>query len=265
MRIRFLTLTGAAAASLALAFCAPASAALVTVSETYALSMPIPDDDSAGVSDTRTFSMAGATAISRVEVTLNIEGGYNGDYYAYLRSSNGGFAVLLNRVGVTAADPYGYADSGINVRLGDTALSGDIHLYQTSFDPLGGALTGLWQPDGRTADPDEVTETGPRPALLGSFTGVNPNAGWTLFVADMSSGMIGTLTGWSLSVTADITAVPEASTGLTGLFALAILWSVLQHHRAQGAMGCRFRNLSASSALPHGNRVFRANSARADH
>ena len=38
--------------------------------------------------------------ITKLTVSLNISGGYNGDLYAYLAGPNGGFAVHLNRAGI---------------------------------------------------------------------------------------------------------------------------------------------------------------------
>jgi subtilisin-like proprotein convertase family protein len=232
MKTRFLALAGAA--GLLLTFCLPAPAALTTVSQSYSPSMPIPDYTPTGVGiwDSRTFSMPGATSISSLDVTLNIQGGYNGDYYAFLRCNNGGFCVLLNRVGVTDAsnpgDP-GYADSGLNVTFSDSASNGDIHLYQNVLNPGGSALTGTWQPDGRIDDPALVKASSQRPDMLSSFNGVNPNGLWTLFVIDNSPGFNGTLESWGLSVTANVVAVPELSTGFVGLLALAFtaLWPVL--------------------------------------
>jgi subtilisin-like proprotein convertase family protein len=212
-------------AMVALSFCVPATAALVTLSESYSVSQSIPDQDSRGVTDTRTFNLPGATAISDVQVMLDIAGGFNGDYYAFLRHGSTGFAVLLNRVGVTAANHFGYADSGMNVTLSSGAFNGDIHLYRTSVNPNGATLTGCWQPDGRNSDPNVTTDRSPRSTSLCSFTGMDPNGDWTLFVADDSQFGVGTLRSWGLSVTA-IVPVPELPTGLAGLLALGM--AVLQ-------------------------------------
>ena len=57
------------------------------------------------------------------------DGAFNGDYYAELVNGAGGFAVLLNRAGVSSANSFGYGDNGFNVTLNDTAAQ-DIHFCQ---------------------------------------------------------------------------------------------------------------------------------------
>jgi subtilisin-like proprotein convertase family protein len=226
------------AAALSLALPEPAWAAVVTQSETYLTSLWIPDNDSTGISDTRTLSMPGVAAISRVEVSLKISGGYNGDYYAYLRRGDTGFAVLLNRVGVTATTPDGYADPGLNVKLADSSLNPDIHSYQAVFNPDGAILTGIWQPDGRAADPSLVTEETARSATLSSFQDLDPNGTWTLFIADTSPLGIGKLESWSLAVEGALASVPEPSNALVGgLFAgsLLVCRRALRTRRPTGA------------------------------
>jgi subtilisin-like proprotein convertase family protein len=132
--------------------------------------------------------------IQSIEVSLDITGGFNGDLYAYLAYGNG-FAVLLNRVGRTGSDYFGYGDAGFSITLSDSATT-DIHLYGGNS---GSQLAGIWQPDGRDMDPQLVTDADLRAAMLGSFSGMNPNGTWTLFVADMASGYTSTLDNWSLT------------------------------------------------------------------
>ena len=75
---------------------------------------------------------------------LQLSGGYNGDLYANVQHGSG-MSVLLNRVGVTDGEPFGYDDSGMNVTFADSAAA-DIHYYQAAASPgiTGGAS---WQPD----------------------------------------------------------------------------------------------------------------------
>jgi subtilisin-like proprotein convertase family protein len=155
--------------------------------------------------------------ISSLTMSLNVSGGYNGDLYAYLAGPNGGFAVLLNRVGVSgSATMFGYSDAGLNVTFSDAAAN-DIHFYQNvgGYDITSG--TAAWQPDGRNLDPQSdpnLISSAPQTALLNSFAGQNPNGTWTLYLADVSSGGHSTLNSWGL----DITTVPEPSAlGLIGL------------------------------------------------
>ncbi len=81
---------------------------------------------------------------------------------------------------------------------------------------------GTWQPDGREVDPGLVVDTDPRSAFLSTFTGLNANGTWTLFLADLESGGTSALDSWGL----EITGVPEPQQyGLTiglGLIAFAI-------------------------------------------
>ena len=176
-------------------------------SQTYNVNTIIPDNNASGVAFAETFSAPGFTSISSITVSLDITGGLNGDYYAYLTHGSG-FAVLLNRVGADTGNPTGYADSGLNITLDDSAANGDVHNYQLTLNPHGAPLTGTWAPDGRTADPGSVTVGSPRTALLSSFDGLDPNGSYTLFIADMNPGGIGTLQNFELTVTG----VPEPTT-----------------------------------------------------
>jgi subtilisin-like proprotein convertase family protein len=176
----------------------------------------VPDADLNGLVLSTNLMMPGL--ISSVTVGLDISGGYNGDLYAYLVGPNGGFAVLLNRVGVSnAPSMYGYGDAGMNVTLSDSAPNGSIHFYQNVLNPGGGQLTGLWQPDGENIfplSPPATFLTAGQTAMLSSFDGTDPNGQWELFLADVSPGSQSTLVEWSL----DITTVPEPSIlALTGL------------------------------------------------
>lgn len=167
----------------------------------------IPDGNPTGLSSTIQVGGVG-NQLENISITLDISGGYNGDLYAYLSHGAGGPAILLNRVGKTGSNPFGYGDSGFSITLSDSA-SQDIHSYGGNG---GLALNGTWQPDGRNVDPQLVLDSSPRTALLGTFTGDDPNGSWVLFVADMAAGGgQPVLQDWSI----DITAVPEpGSAGL---------------------------------------------------
>jgi hypothetical protein len=150
--------------------------------------------------------VSGSTGlILDITVGLNISGGANGDLYAFLSHGTSGFAVLLNRVGKTAADPFGYDDAGFSILLNEYATL-DIHSYGGN----GGApITGIWQPDGRNVDPQLVLDTDARTATLSSFTNQVANGTWTLFVSDQTGGQQSTLQSWNLTIS---TGVPEAAT-----------------------------------------------------
>jgi subtilisin-like proprotein convertase family protein len=214
-------------AAAALAWCGNASAALFY--DYSGSSVAIPDNSGTGIGFG--FSLSDpAASITSVTVTLNISGGYNGDLYAYL-SHGSGFAVLLNRTGVGSSTPgsssAGYADTGFAITLGSSAAA-NVHFYQNNSPTynVNGQLTGTWRPDGRGIDP-ELTPSAfdaSGSADFSTFTGLNPNGNWTLFLADLSGGSISTLDDFSVSVTA----VPEPlNVGLAvfaGIFFLAQVW-----------------------------------------
>jgi len=136
---------------------------------------------------------------------LKLTGTWNGDLYCYLTHSSG-YTVLLNRVGRRSTSSLGYGDEGFNVTFDDASTNGDIHIYRRTLSTnesmsISGALTNVWAPDGRTANPATVLDTSSRTALLSSFNGLNPNGEWVLFVADMESGDIFTLDNWGLEIT----------------------------------------------------------------
>jgi subtilisin-like proprotein convertase family protein len=176
----------------------PAHAAVYTFNQT--VNAAIPDANPNGLSSTFTVSGVTDGLVSDVNVMLNVSGTWNGDLYAYLSHGTTGFAVLLNRVGRTSLNPFGSADTGVNIWLDDSA-STDVHLAGGT----GSLLTGTYQADGRSADPQFVTDASARDARLSSFENLNPNGTWTLFFADAAGQEQSTLEGWSLQ----LTVIPE--------------------------------------------------------
>ena len=195
---------------------APSAGAALLTYGSGPLNAGIPDANVNGYQHTLTVS--GQTdpdhVVSDVNVKLNFSGGYNGDLYVYL-SHGSGFSVLLNRVGRTGANPFGYGDAGFMITLDDGA-GPDLHNYGGNG---GNQLSGTFQPDARNVDPATVTEASGRTAFLNAFNTLEVNGDWTLFVADMSGGEVSTLVSWEL----DITAVPEPAPLALGLFTTAFL------------------------------------------
>ena len=133
---------------------------------------------------------------------LSISGGYNGNLYAYLVAPNGTMVLLLNQPGATIGNPFGYAGSGLNVTLSDTA-SGSI---QTTPETAGSTFSGNYQAAG----------------TLANFNGSVADGNWTLFFADETAGGgQAILNGWSLN----ITAVPEPANLALMIFGVGFIGS----------------------------------------
>lgn len=184
------------------------------VTRHFTVNQSIPDGGE--LLNAQTLDLGGGT-ISDVRVSLNISRGsvgpgFNGDLYAAL-SHGTGYSVLINRPGRTASDDFGYADGeGFNVTFADSGAN-DVHNYRVALSgnpntALTGSLTGLWQPDGRNIDPNEVLNTDSRTKMLSTFNGVAANGQWRLFLSDVSVGGLSKLQGWDLVVT---------TTGNTGI------------------------------------------------
>ena len=190
---------------LLLAFALQASASLTTnFTSGFANSGYIPDNNLSGWADTRNINQTEYTGftVTDVQVTLNVAGGWNGDLYGYL-VHDGGFAVLLNRVGQTgtAGQTFGYGEAGFSgVTLADGLSLTSIQNYGGSYSAAGALSGGSYSSAGGN--------------LNTGFDGLNVNGNWTLFLADMSSGDISQVTGWTLS----ITAVPEPTTWAMMIF-----------------------------------------------
>ena len=228
-----------AAALLLLGAAAPLGAQ-ITENHFQAVNLTIGDNSIIGASSTQTFGPGvGDTAIfsiSQVTVTLNVTGGFNGDYYAYLQhtdpSGNSTIAILLNRSGRTSTNLDGYLDAGLsNVVFSDAAANGDIHLYQNVANPNGAALTGTWQPDARNVNPATATDAAVRSAFLSAFNGADAHGTWTLFVADFAAGGQGNFADWTLT----ITGVPEPGTWAGA----ALLLGALSWHQRRRFAGLR--------------------------
>jgi subtilisin-like proprotein convertase family protein len=183
----------------------------------------IPDNDPTGWQNTQTLGGLGST-IDYVQVYLRLTGSpdaFGGDYYVSLISPNGGFSVLLNRVGKTVSNPLGYGDNGFDITFAIGA--NDVHLYQ-NYSPEFDAesrLTGVWNADGRNVDPNIVLDTDSRLAGLDVFNGLNPNGNWTVFVADLNQYGTATVDSWGLNVH---TVIPEPATALLLAIGGGLTW-----------------------------------------
>ncbi len=200
-----------------------------------ALPLPIPDDSTVGVTSEKTVQGLPA-AIASVQVQLHLaprdnQPMFNGDLHVTL-SHGLGYAVLLNRTGRREGFGAGYGDSGFQVTLSDDAPA-DIHTYRIAATgshttPLSNtdvpsALTGVWQPDGRSADPFLVVINSNRDAMLSSFAGLDPNGLWTLHVSDLSQNGLGQVVDWGLQFTLVPEPAPAALLATVALASLAAL------------------------------------------
>lgn len=178
----------------------------------------IPDNDPNGLVTQGVVTLP-FDQIGTLTVTLEFDGGWNGDLYAYL-TYDGEIAVLLNRIGRTDTTPGGQGgpSGGMLVTFADSAAE-DVHLA-VSGDSTG-YVTGIYQPDARESDPAVVTTAAPRTAFLDAFANHNPNGQWTLFVADLGAGETSHLLSWSLGVQP----VPEPSAAMLGAAGAFVLLS----------------------------------------
>ncbi|NDE85427.1 MAG: hypothetical protein EB056_05310, partial [Verrucomicrobia bacterium] len=161
-------------------------------SATYGSSVPIPDGNPAGLSQTLVNSqMSPLPYAVRLNLNINpdsIAGGFLGDYVAYLRhvSADGldsRTVKLFEHIGATSTNPDGSAGTGMSVLLSDWATD-SIALQ----DPVN-QLTGSYRPG---VIGQQLT--------LNDLGGVDPSGDWTLFVGDTSSGGVGVLAGWSVQL-----------------------------------------------------------------
>ena len=217
---------------------AAAAPAVGALSYTYSgPAVTIPDNDASG----RAFAFSltdAATTIESLTVTVNISGGRNGDLYAFL-SHNSGYTVLLNRTGrgvtTSGSTADGYANTGFAMTFSSSGAA-NVHFYQNNSPAYNGSgqLTGTWQPDGRTIDPEAGAASfdAGGSASFSSFIGQNPNGDWTLFFADMAALSESTVNGFSVDV---IAAVPEpvnvALAVFAGFGALLGVWRHVQGRR----------------------------------
>ncbi len=186
-----------------------------------ASSLPIPDNNATGISDTRDLTST-FSHILQIKVWVQATGNFNGDLYLTLQHGSDQ-SILLNRPGRSTTSPFGYDDHGFDVTFQDNAPNGDVHRYRETLSPASGTpLTGLWQPDARDVDPSVSLMDSTRTSFLGVFNGKDINGEWTLFAADLSAGGQTQIISWCMQAT--VVPEPEIYTSFTAfLLGLACL------------------------------------------
>jgi len=168
----------------------------------------VPDASASGWGDTRTLSALPGPILD-VNVTLSLANGFNGDLYGYLMHDNV-LVVLLNRIGVSSGNSFGFGNGGMTVTLDDAAAV-DIHSVGSLTGP---GISGTFQPDGRNISPlsspalFDLAARQNNGSPLALLNGLDPSGDWTLYLADFSSGYQTTVTSWGLQ----LVVVPEPGT-----------------------------------------------------
>ena len=190
----------------------PMANAAVTLTDS--IGGTVPDGSLSGLSRSLVLDIPGGT-ITSISVSLQIDGTpFLGDIYAYLTDGTR-LVTLINRPGRDAGRLDGYDDvQAIDVTFSDLAAA-DFHTYRLAFGgdesvSLTAPLTGTFQPDGRDTSPTLVETGDPRTSQLSDFNGLGAQRTFSLFVADLSTGGMHQVQGWSLN----IETVPEPSSAL---------------------------------------------------
>ncbi len=138
-------------------------------------SIPIPDNNAAGVN--HTFSIPDHLLLAGLKVGVRITHTWNGDLRVKL-THNGVTATLIDRPGAPART-FGFNNDGFDVLLDDAAFTAI-----ENYDSGGPMVVGTFRPN----EP------------LSVFNGQDAYGAWTLNVADLAVSDTGTLDNWSLHV-----------------------------------------------------------------
>ena len=143
-----------------------------------AISLPIPDNDPAGVCDTINILTIGT--IADLNVYFETDHTYVGDLRATLTSPAGTTITLFDRPGVPATT-FGCSANGLMV----------------TFDDQASLTSGDFETDCIPANPNTYRSLVP----LAAFEGENFKGNWVLKVYDAAGGDIGDIVQWSLEFT----------------------------------------------------------------
>jgi hypothetical protein len=117
---------------------------------TYAVGYNLADVVNPGAFFQQTVTDSDIVSLTDVRVGMHLVGrgvgGFAGELVVSLNKDLSVTSLLLNRVGVSAGNSFGFGYDGWNVTLADDGAGGDIHAASL----VSGILTGEFAPDGRT-------------------------------------------------------------------------------------------------------------------
>jgi subtilisin-like proprotein convertase family protein len=141
-----------------------------------------------------------APSISDVNVTVSgLSHTFPDDVGVLLVGPEGQKTILMTDVGGTGANPA----SGVNLTFDDaasSALPDEGQLVSGTYQPTRGILTNN-SCSAPSSFPAPAPE-GPYGTSLSVFNGTNPNGTWQLYVIDDTRFDAGSITGWSLDISA---------------------------------------------------------------
>lgn len=149
------------------------------------LALPIPDEDTTGLSDTRTLTTIGGTALGvdarLLKVCYQVTHTWVGDLVVSLTAPNGNTVVLMDQPGVPASG-FGCGEDDLDVCI-ELGTGNEMENECNTTPP---AISG-----------DFTAFNGTNLNLI-NLAGGNPNGNWTLKVRDLSGSDVGTLDSWSM-------------------------------------------------------------------
>lgn len=149
------------------------------------LSIPIPDEDTTGLTDTRLLTAIGGSTLGvdvrLLKVCFQISHTWVGDLVISLTAPNGSTVILLDQPGVPASN-FGCGEDDLDVCI----VLGTGNEAENECNSVPPAIAGYF-----------TAYNGVNLSIINTAGG-SPNGNWSLKVADLSGSDIGTLNSWSL-------------------------------------------------------------------
>lgn len=147
------------------------------------LFLPIPDEDTTGLSNTHTLTTIGGTSLGSdvriLKVCFQITHTWVGDLVVSLTAPNGNTVVLMDQPGVPASS-FGCGEDDVDVCI----LLGTGNELENECNSVPPAIAG------------NFTAFNGTDLNLINTSGGSPNGNWTLKVRDLSGSDVGTLNSW---------------------------------------------------------------------